>query len=254
MSGSAACATCSCGACRSRRSRGVLLTHFHSDHIPELGEIRLQTWVAGRRRICRSTVRRASGRVVAGFEEAYALDTQVPHRPSRRRFPAARGGADGRACPCRSREDATTAVVLDDDGLKITAIRVHHDPAKPAYGYRFDYKGRSVVISGDTAPDEDLAQAAKGADMLVHEGLQPEMVGGAGRRAEDSGQMARGQDHARHPRLPFEPGGGGAHRQRGGRQAPRLHAHAAAPAQCGGAAHVPERRRSGAAGRRRARP
>lgn len=70
-----------------------------------------------------------------------------------------------------------TTAVLDSDGLRITAVRVRHDPAKPAYGYRFDFAGRSVVVSGDTAPDSDLARAARETDVLVHEALSPELVG-----------------------------------------------------------------------------
>ncbi len=159
--------------------KGVLLTHFHSDHIPELGELRLQTWVAGRK--TRLPVYGPPGveRVVAGFEEAYALDTiyRTEHHGADFLPPNA---APMMAMPVVIPDGATTQIVLDEDGLRITAIRVHHDPAKPAYGYRFDYHGRSVVISGDTTPDEDLARAAKGADVLVHEGLQPDMVGALG--------------------------------------------------------------------------
>jgi ribonuclease Z len=159
--------------------KAILLTHFHSDHIPELGELRLQTWVAGRK--ARLPVYGPPGvdQVVAGFEEAYALDTKyrTEHHGADFLPPDA---APMIAMPVPIPQRATTALVLDEDGLKITAIRVHHDPAKPAYGYRFDYKGRSVVISGDTTPDEDLARAAKGADVLVHEGLQPEMVAALG--------------------------------------------------------------------------
>ena len=159
--------------------RGILLTHFHSDHIPELGELRLQTWVAGRR--TRLPVYGPPGveQVVGGFEQAYALDTtyRTEHHGADFLPPDA---VAMQAVPVPMADGGTTAIALDEGGLRITAIRVHHDPATPAYGYRFDYRGRSVVVSGDTTPDEDLARAAKGADILVHEGLQPEMVAALG--------------------------------------------------------------------------
>jgi ribonuclease Z len=58
----------------------------------------------------------------------------------------------------------------------VTAFLVDHRPVKPAFGYRFDYKGRSLVISGDTLPSESLRRQAQGADILLHEALQPEML------------------------------------------------------------------------------
>src|SRR5690242_4911675 len=61
--------------------------------------------------------------------------------------------------------------VLDASGIKVTAVSVKHEPANPAYGYRFDFAGRSVTISGDTIYDEDIAHAAQGTDVLVHEAL-----------------------------------------------------------------------------------
>jgi ribonuclease Z len=154
---------------------GVLVTHFHSDHIAELGELRLQSWVAGR--AARLPVYGPPGieQVVRGVEELYALDTQyrVAHHGAEFLPPA--------AAPLVARvvdiaEGQTTAPVLSAGGLTITAIRVHHPPATPAYGYRFDYAGRSLVVSGDTTADQDLAAAAKGADLLIHEGLSPELV------------------------------------------------------------------------------
>ena len=63
-----------------------------------------------------------------------------------------------------------TAPALDENGLKVTAIRVNHGPVKPAYGYRFDYAGRSISVSGDTAFYPPFAQAALGSDVVVHEG------------------------------------------------------------------------------------
>jgi|SRR5579871_1981113 len=157
----------------------VLLTHFHSDHIGELGEVRLQTWVAGRRRPLSIYGPPGVERVVNGFNEAYALDAgyRIAHHGADFLAPDAE---EMIARPVAIAPGATTTIVLRTNGLTITAIRVHHDPAKPAYGYRFDYRGRSITVSGDTAPDEDLAHAAQGSDVLVHEALSPEMVGTLG--------------------------------------------------------------------------
>src|SRR5690242_13751035 len=71
----------------------------------------------------------------------------------------------------------TTTSVLDQSGLTVTAVRVKHEPANPAYGYRFDFASRSITVSGDTIYDEDLAHAAMGSDVIVHEALSPELVG-----------------------------------------------------------------------------
>lgn len=69
-----------------------------------------------------------------------------------------------------------TTVVLDSGGLKVTAFEVNHKPVKPAYGYRFDYKGRSVVISDDTVFHLPVAKAALGADVLFHEAQAQHMM------------------------------------------------------------------------------
>ena len=67
-------------------------------------------------------------------------------------------------------------LVLEKPGLKVWAFPVMHHPVEGAVGYRFEYKGRSVVISGDTGPSERLVRAAKNVDLLVHEGLAPNLV------------------------------------------------------------------------------
>jgi ribonuclease Z len=66
--------------------------------------------------------------------------------------------------------------VIDEPDLKVIAFPVDHGPVKPAVGYLFVYKGRRVVVSGDTAPSSRLEEAARGADVLVHEGLAPNLV------------------------------------------------------------------------------
>jgi ribonuclease Z len=75
------------------------------------------------------------------------------------------------ALPDRVGSPGAAAVVLQQDGLTISAFEVDHSPAAPAVGYRFDYQGRSVVISGDTKKVPAVATAAKGADVLIHDAL-----------------------------------------------------------------------------------
>ncbi len=68
-------------------------------------------------------------------------------------------------------------VILQDGELKVTAFEVDHDPIRPAVGYRFDWKGRSVTFTGDTAMTPNLVENAKGSDILVSESLVPALVG-----------------------------------------------------------------------------
>jgi ribonuclease Z len=58
--------------------------------------------------------------------------------------------------------------VFQKDGVIVTAFLVEHGHAKPAYGYRIDYDGHAVVLSGDTVYTPNLVKQAKGVDLLVH--------------------------------------------------------------------------------------
>jgi ribonuclease Z len=167
---------------------GVLYTHFHSDHITELGEFNLQTWVAGRPGPLQVYGPPGVERVVAGFSEAYALDTgyRIAHHGADLMVPeVGRMQANPIAGPASG---AGPTVVLEQDGLTITAFAVTHTPVEPAYGYRFDYRGRSVVVSGDTVKDAGLIAAAEGADVLVHEAQANHLVAMLAAEAERSGR------------------------------------------------------------------
>lgn len=159
------------------RVNAVLLTHFHSDHIDGLGELMLQRWASGPN-ISPLPIYGPTGvdQVVAGFQAAYVLDSgyRVAHHGPTVVPPSGFGGA---AHPFEAQPNLPNVTVIDEPDLKVIAFPVHHNPVEPAVGYLFIYKDRRVVISGDTAASPRLEAAAKGADLLVHEGLSPELVG-----------------------------------------------------------------------------
>jgi ribonuclease Z len=81
-------------------------------------------------------------------------------------------------------KDMNEGVVFEKGGLTITAFEVDHAPVRPAFGFRVDYAGRSLVLSGDTRVSENLVRHAQGADLLVHEVASPESFQRAGVRPE----------------------------------------------------------------------
>lgn len=178
------------------RIAGIFLTHYHSDHIGDLGEFRMQTMVAGRQQMLPVYGPPGVKPVVGGFNLAYGGDAQnrLAHH----------GAAviNLASAPMVAHEfgagftgDLTgEEVVLRDGDLTITAFEVDHDPVRPAVGYRFDWKGRSVVFSGDTALSANLVENARGADVLVSESLAANMIGVAA-------QQAQGQGNARLAKL-----------------------------------------------------
>ncbi|MGD1933605.1 MAG: MBL fold metallo-hydrolase [Candidatus Phaeomarinobacter sp.] len=156
---------------------GVLLTHFHSDHIDGLGELAMQRWV-NREATSPLPVHGPEGveRVVNGFNEAYAQDFvyRTAHHGADIVPPS---GAGLTAAPFAEPADGEAAVVVDEDGLTITAFKVDHTPVSPAVGYLISYLGRSIVISGDTVKSDNLTRFATDADLLLHEALSPRLVG-----------------------------------------------------------------------------
>jgi ribonuclease Z len=168
----------------------ILLTHFHSDHIGDLGEALMQTWAAGRAKPLDVYGPPGVERVVAGFQQAYALDTdyRVAHH-GEPTMPRAAAGAIAHLVILKSPTEAAT--VFDRNGLKVRAFKVEHDPATPAYGYRLEYRGRVVVISGDTGKSASVAKYAAGADLLIHDVLAKDLLLFAATNFENAGNARR---------------------------------------------------------------
>ena len=153
---------------------GVLLTHFHSDHIDGLGPLMLFHWTRGAA-TSPLPVHGPTGveAIIDGFNAAYATDDtyRIAHH-GEEVVPPSGGGSV--ALPFEM--EGKRSVVLEQGGLTITAFTVDHAPIDPAVGYRFDYKDRAVCISGDTSKSPNLEAVCQDADIIVHDALQPAMV------------------------------------------------------------------------------
>ena len=175
------------------RIEAAFLTHLHSDHIDGLGELLLQAWVGGGRAAPLPVLGPpGTDAVIAGLRSVYQIDEgfRVAHHGPKVVNPAGYGGA---AQIITLPDGADSKIVYDKAGVRITAIRVNHAPIAPAFGYRIDYKGRSIALSGDTVYSPGFVAAAKGADLMLHEALNKPMVAALGAKLAERGQANNAQ-------------------------------------------------------------
>ena len=154
----------------------LFLTHFHSDHINGTGELMTQRW-AGSGTDQPLPIYGPLGvqKIVDGFNMAYSDDRSYREaHHSTKVMPPSGGLAIAHAFGVPNTDGQ---VIFNKKGLKVTAFPVDHEPVAPSVGYKFEYKGRSVVFSGDTAKDLTVQKFATGSDLLVHEALSAEIVG-----------------------------------------------------------------------------
>lgn len=147
-----------------QRLEAIFLTHFHSDHIAAVPEFNLNSWVAGRPEPLSVIGPAGVAEVVDGLNAAYRLDQtyRVAHHGAELLPP------DLGVMQSNLMEGGTARVFGD---LTVTSIVVNHDPVHPAVAYRFDYQGRSVVISGDAIVNQELIDAAADADLMLQDTL-----------------------------------------------------------------------------------
>jgi len=142
--------------------RHIFLTHQHSDHNADYGNLLWLAWAAGLQSRVDTWGPPPLANMTKLFFEMNAADIKT------------RIADEGRKpiAPLVNVHELTGGgVVMQDENVKVTAALVHHPPVTPAFAYRFDAADRSIVISGDTAPSDALVALAKGADVLVHEAL-----------------------------------------------------------------------------------
>ena len=159
------------------RMNAAFITHLHSDHLDSLGELLLQAWIAGARDEPLPVYGPTGiAETVSGFNAAYRIDGgfRTAHHGAGVANPAGRGGV-GQEIAMPAGTNSKT-VVYESGDIVITAILMSHAPVEPALGYRIDYKGRSISISGDTIYHEGFASASEAVDIMFHEALDPEMV------------------------------------------------------------------------------
>ena len=93
------------------------------------------------------------------------------------------------ARPFAEPKDGELIPLVSDEDLTISVFKVNHFPVEPAVGYRFDYKDRSLVISGDTVKSTNLEKHAEGVDLLVHEALDAKVIARMGSVAKERGNL-----------------------------------------------------------------
>jgi ribonuclease BN (tRNA processing enzyme) len=139
--------------------KSIFLTHHHPDHNIEYGPLLIVGWIQGLPLDVRAFGPPPLKQMTEDFMRAYEQTVDF-------------WAEDFHMKPLVSvnvQEVSEAGPVMQDGNVKVSSIVVEHPPVKPALGYRFDFKDRSIAFSGDTAPLDAVAKMAKGADVLVHE-------------------------------------------------------------------------------------
>jgi ribonuclease BN (tRNA processing enzyme) len=144
------------------RLRYIFITHHHSDHNLEYGPLIYNAWATGQPIQIDAYGPIGLRKLTNDFfeYEKFDIDTRIVDE----------GVNDPRKLVA-VHEFKSAGLVMQNDTVRVTSLRVRHPPITQSYAYRFDAKDRSIVISGDTAYAPELAEFAKGADVLVHEAM-----------------------------------------------------------------------------------
>jgi len=151
--------------------KAVLITHMHSDHMADLPDAHLQSWIQGRTAPLKVYGPEGINLVTKGFELAYSADYQY------------RSDHHGDDMLPMSIAGFNAIQIIDNQlipndtpGLEILPFVVDHYPVNSAFGFKISYKGRTVVISGDTIHDGSVQKYSKDVDLLIHSAISIDIV------------------------------------------------------------------------------
>lgn len=154
----------------------VFITHFHNDHYGDLGDVMEWSWIFGRRQILPVYGPTGITQIVNGFRSAYELEEsyRTAHHGEELMPPE---WAPSEPIEFSPPTDDAAMVVYEQDGVTIKAFRVNHAPVEPSVGYRIEYAGKVIVLSGDTVRTTSLLEHSRNADLLVAEAMNKGVVG-----------------------------------------------------------------------------
>jgi ribonuclease Z len=139
----------------------LFITHLHSDHTLGYPDVMLTPWVVGRFRPLEVYGPLGTAAMTDRLKEAYGADIKI------RSY-----GAEGlgrNPLDVRVHEISQPGEVYRDTNITVMAFNVPHGSWPQAFGYAIEAAGRSIVISGDTAPSEEITKACRSCDVLMHE-------------------------------------------------------------------------------------
>jgi ribonuclease Z len=155
-----------------QRIDAVFITHLHSDHTTDLADFLVMGWVGGRDGPVPIYGPEGTARMVAGYEQALEADAGYRFAHHGEKLPAA--GPTAVVTEVAAGEEPVEVATIGD--IVVKAFEVDHRPVVPAYGFRFERAGKSIVISGDTNSCPGLLNGSQDADILVCDSMNVEMM------------------------------------------------------------------------------
>ncbi len=149
---------------KAKELKIVFITHLHSDHTLGYPDLIFSPWVLGRTEALEAYGPHGLKNMTSHIEKAWVEDVQI------RRQGLEEANATGYKVNVH---EIRPGVVYHDENVTVTAFPVKHGIWKEAYGYIFQTRDRKIVLSGDTAPTDEVVKACDGCDVLLHEVYNP---------------------------------------------------------------------------------